>query len=268
LYLIADGSIYPTDSSINVAMTQGERWRAHALSLEVADGNGGWKVAQANLGFPAGRKKTVLIDLTGVFKPAAPHRIRLRTNLEVYWDRLEWAVGRPDIAVEAKRIAPSVAELHYRGYSVINKTTDSSPELPDYNKLAGTKQRWRDLIGYYTRFGDVTELLSAIDDRYVIMNSGDEMSLRFPEQPAPSKGALRDFVIVGDGWIKDGDYNSTFSKTVLPLPHHSEKDYEVAPGKLEDEWTYRNHAADWDNYHTRYVTPEVFTGALRDQYAP
>jgi hypothetical protein len=29
LYLIAHGSIYPTDSSINVAMTQGERWRAH-----------------------------------------------------------------------------------------------------------------------------------------------------------------------------------------------------------------------------------------------
>jgi hypothetical protein len=32
LYLIAHGSIYPTDSSINVAMTQGERWRAHGLS--------------------------------------------------------------------------------------------------------------------------------------------------------------------------------------------------------------------------------------------
>ena len=60
-----------------------------------------------------------------------------------------------------------------------------------------------------------------MDDRYIIMNSGDEMSLRFPEQPPPPAGWVRDFVIMGDGWIKDGDYNSTFSKTVLPLPYHA-----------------------------------------------
>ena len=58
------------------------------------------------------------------------------------------------------------------------------------------------------------------------------------------------------------DYNSTFSKTVLPLPHHSERDYVTPPGKLEDEWTYRRHPEDWERYHTRYVTPEVFNNAL------
>ena len=78
-----------------------------------------------------------------------------------------------------------------------------------------------DLIGYYTRYGDVRELVNEIDDRYVIVNSGDELSLRFSEQPPPPVGWVRDFVIVGDGWIKDGDYNSTFSKTVLPLPYHA-----------------------------------------------
>jgi len=25
----------------------------------------------------------------------------------------------------------------------------------DYNHFEGSKQRWRDLVGYYTRFGDV-----------------------------------------------------------------------------------------------------------------
>jgi hypothetical protein len=53
--------------------------------------------------------------------------------------------------------------------------------VPDYYKLFSTKQSWRDLEGYYTRFGEVGELLQAIDDRYVIVASGDEMSLRFPE---------------------------------------------------------------------------------------
>jgi len=264
LYLIAHGSIYPTDSSINVAMTQGERWRAQGLRLEVADGKGGWRVAQNNLGFPAGRLKTVLVDLTNVFVPGAPRRLRLRTNLEIYWDGIEWASGKPDTPLGTQRLAPEVADLHYRGYSVIERAGAGAPEVPDYNRIAGTKQRWRDLIGYYTRFGDVRELLRDVDDRYVIMNSGDEMSLRFAAPRAPPAGWVRDFVIVGDGWIKDGDYNSTFSKTVEPLPYHAERDYSRRPGRLEDELPYRRHAADWQTYHTRYVTPEVFQNALRE----
>ena len=54
------------------------------------------------------------------------------------------------------------------------------PETPRYNELANVGQRWRDLVGYYTRFGDVRELLRAVDDRYVIMNAGDELRLSFP----------------------------------------------------------------------------------------
>ena len=111
----------------------------------------------------------------------------------------------------------------------------------------------------------VTALVKSIDDRYVIMNAGDEMSLRFPELPEPQKGWVRDYVIAGDGWIKDGDYNSTYSRTVLPLPHHDRKAYDSAPGKLEDEWVYRRHPGDWQSFQTRYVTPEAFQNALRNE---
>jgi hypothetical protein len=159
---------------------------------------------------------------------------------------------------------PTVADLHYRGYSVMHMPVGArAPEVPDYNQIEGTKQHWRDLIGYYTRYGDIRELLQKIDDRYVIVNSGDEMSLRFPEQPPPPAGWVRDFVIKGDGWIKDGDYNSTFSKTVLPLPYHAKNEYTTKPGALEDEQAYRQHPEDWQNFHTRYMTPEVFKNALR-----
>jgi len=70
--------------------------------------------------------------------------------------------------------------------------------------------------------------------------------------------------MVGDGWIKDGDLNSTFSKTVLPLPYRGLKDYDTAPGRLEDDPGYKQHPQDWQTYHTRYVTPEFFQRALRD----
>jgi Tfp pilus assembly protein PilF len=266
LYLIAQGSIHDTESSVNVAITQGSRWRAHGLSLEVPDGHGGWVTAQDNLGFPAGRKKTILFNLTNVFRPGTPRRVRIRTNLEIYWDAIHWAQGAPDTQLKTVTLNPSVADLHYRGYSVMHMPGAArAPEVPDYNQIEGTKQRWRDLIGYYTRYGDVRELVNKIDDRYVIVNSGDELSLRFPEQPPPSAGWVRDFVIVGDGWIKDGDYNSTFSKTVLPLPYHAKNEYTTRPGRLEDEWVYQQHPDDWKNYHTRYVTPDVFKNALRDE---
>jgi tetratricopeptide (TPR) repeat protein len=265
LYLIAQGSIHDTESSLNVAITQGNRWHAHGMSVEVPDGHGGWVTAQSNLGFPAGRKKTVLFNLTNVFRPGTPRRVRLRTNLEIYWDCIRWARGLPDAQVKTQRLSPTVADLHYRGYSVINRPDPNAPapEVPDYYALASTKQRWRDQIGYYTRYGDVRELLERVDDRYVIVDSGDEMSLRFAEQPAPPQGWVRDFVLLGDGWIKDGDFNSTFSKTVLPLPYHAKSEYTTPPGRLEDEWVYQQHSEDWQNYHTRYVTPDVFQNSLR-----
>ena len=39
---------------------------------------------------------------------------------------------------------------------------------------------------------------------------------------------VRDFVLVGDGWVKDGDFNTTFSRTVLPLPTHASGRYDDA----------------------------------------
>jgi tetratricopeptide (TPR) repeat protein len=265
IWLIANGWMHPTDSSINVAISQGQQEQAKPLSLEIPDGKGGWQVVRPNMGFPAGRNKICLFDLTDVFKPGIPRRLRLRTNLEVYWDSLEWAAGILNTELKTRRLDPEMADLHYRGYSVINQKDDSSPQLPDYNRLSSSKQIWRDLIGYYTRFGDVRELLKQADDRYVIMNAGDEMSFRFAAPPSPPSGWVRDYVIVGDGWIKDGDYNSTFSKTVLPLPYHAKNEYITAPRRLEDEWVYRQHPEDWQNYHTRYVTPDVFQNALRSK---
>jgi tetratricopeptide (TPR) repeat protein len=263
LYLFAQGWMHPSDSSINVAITQGHHEHARGLSLEVPDGRGGWVVARDNLGFPAGRKKICLIDLSRVFRAGQTRKLRLRTNLEIYWDCIEWARGVSGASIRTTRLAPDYADLHYRGYSAIHQANDSSPEIPDYDHLEASKQKWRDLSGYYTRFGDVRELLVKVDDRYIIMNAGDEMTLRFVEQAPPPAGWKRDFVIVGDGWIKDGDYNTTFSKTVTPLPYHAKQEYLTPPGRLEDEWVYQQHPDDWQNYHTRYVTPEIYQNALR-----
>ncbi len=263
LLLLASGWIRPTDSSINVALSQGRHGPPQGLRLDVPDGQGGWITAKDGLGFPAGKEKTILIDLDGVFRPGTPRRLRLRTNMEIFWDALAWAAPRPRAEVRTHRLDPETALLRYRGFSEVTEADRSSPEVPHYDRLAGREQAWRDLVGYYTRFGDVRELLRRVDDRYVIMNAGDELAFRFAEPPPPPEGWRRDFVLVGDGWVKDGDYNTGFSKTVLPLPSHDTPAYDSPPGRLEDDPVYRRHPDDWQRFHTRYVTPQRFRDALR-----
>ena len=226
-------------------------------------GTGGWIVARDDLGFPAGKNKTILVDLDGVFASSAPRRFRLRTNLEVYWDSVAVAAAAPETALKVQRLAPRSAALRPRGYSLMTQADGGSPELPHYDKLIGSSQRWLDLIGFYTRFGDVGELLERVDDRYVIANAGDELALRFVAPAAPPRGWARDFVMIGDGWNKDGDFNTAFSKTVLPLPSHGRPTYDTPPGTLEDDPVYRFHRDDWRRYHTRYVTPSDFRRGLR-----
>ena len=219
-------------------------------------------MAKLDLGFPSGKLKTVLIDLEGLFAEGEAMVVRLGTNLEVYWDEWKWAEKREDVEIETRRLNPMSTELRYRGYSVAAEADRSSPELGDYNELMATAPLWRDLEGYYTRFGEVDELLEEVDDRYVIMNAGDELVLQFEEQEGPREGWVRDFVMIGDGWVKDGDYNTTYSKTVLPLPSHVDVSYDRPPGRLEDDPVYRRYPDDWQRYHTRYVDTERFAKAL------
>jgi len=262
LYLIGFGWVHPTDGTTNIAMGQTSDPVPQGLRIEVPDAHGNWITAKSGLGFLAGRMKTAVLDITGIFRAGAPRKLRLGTNLEVYWDQLAWAAGLPESVTRVQHIPLAAADLHYRGFSVITSANASSPEIPDYNHLAGTAQKWRDLEGYATRFGDVRELLEKIDDRMVIANAGDELSLRFAALPAPPAGRRRDYVMVGDGWIKDGDYNSTFSRTVLPLPYHTMKDYNRPPTTLEQDPAYRLHPQDWQQFHTRYITPELFIKAF------
>jgi hypothetical protein len=260
--LVASGWIYPTDSSINMAIGQGGHVAPSGVALEARLGDGRWVVVNPDVGFPAGKNKTMLVDLSRV--PAGATRLRLRTNLEIYWDQLAVA-ERSRGTVKTTRLPPRNAELAFRGYSRTTSPRGEAPETPDYERVANTAQRWRDLVGYYTRFGNVNALLAGVDDRYVIMNAGDELRLQFAEQPAPAAGWRRDFVLIGDGWEKDGDYNTGYSQTVLPLPSHSRPDYGAgAPSvTLNEDPVYQRHRDDWEQYHTRFVTPSAFIKGLR-----
>ncbi|MCY4057850.1 MAG: hypothetical protein OXG44_07600, partial [Gammaproteobacteria bacterium] len=251
----------------NVALGQGSLPAPRGVAVEALDGKGRWAVMHQDLGFPAGKLKTMVIPVERLSDGRYPQRLRLRTNLEIYWDRIAWAPLRDDVRLETRRLAPAVADLDYRGYNVTEYVGPRRLELPRY-ELASLRPRWRDLVGYHTRFGDVRELLEEVEDRYVIMNAGDELRLRFAAPPAPPEGWRRDFVLVTDGWVKDGDFNTAHSKTVGPLPSHDTPDYDPdASPALEDDPVYLRHKDDWRRYHTRFVAPDAYLRGLRRSVA-
>ncbi len=263
LYLVAQGWIHPTDTTIVKALAQNSKTHPQVLSIEVPDASGHWITVRDGLGFPAGRLKTIILDISGIFRPGAARKLRLRTNLEIYWDKLAWGAGLPGGAqLQVRHLALAAADLRFRGFSLITQANSSSPEIPHYDILQESDLRWHDQEGYATRYGDVRELLENVDDRYVITTPGDELRLKFTALPPPASGWTRDFVLICDGWVKDGDYNTTFAKTILPLPYHGMKDYVLPPGTLEADHAYQLHPSDWLTYQTRYVTPHYFTSAL------
>jgi tetratricopeptide (TPR) repeat protein len=262
LWLIAEGWVHPTDSSINVALAQGKHAPPQSLSIQVADGRGGWRTVRSNLGFPSGKNKAVTLDLAGVFKPGTPRRLRLASNLEIYWDRLSWAEKKPTAAFKIQRLQAE-ASLRYRGFSQIDARDASSPELPkSYAPDAGVGQKWSDLIGLYTRWGDVRELVQKVDDRYVIMNAGDEMTLRFRAPAPPRAGWKRDYVFISDGWTKDGNLNTGLSKTLLPLPSRKSPFYPAKAAPLRDDPIFKRFPNDWARFHTRFVAPRAFNSVM------
>ena len=262
VYLLAYGWIYPTDSSINVALGQSTLPPPRGVRVEAQAPDGAWSVMHEDVGFPAGKLKTMVIPLLRHADGSIPTRLRLRTNLEIYFDRIAHAAAAAVTGTTARLLA-DVADLRYRGYNVTEFVGPRRIEIPRY-ELANIRPIWRDLVGFHTRFGDVRELLTDVDDRYAILNAGDELRLRFAAPPEPPAGWRRDFILIGDGWVKDGDFNTAHAKTVGPLPSHDTPDYPREPyPTLEDDPVYQRYPKDWERYHTRWVAPDQYLRGLR-----
>jgi hypothetical protein len=83
--------------------------------------------------------------------------------------------------------------------------------------------------GFFTRYGDVTELITSADDRMAILFAGDEMSVEFDAPPPPPPGWKRDFILHNVGWDKDADLNTVLGQTVEPLPFAAMSRYPYPP---------------------------------------
>lgn len=249
------GWIFPTDASINVALTQSETLETIMPYLEVVGASGAWVTAVEALSFPAGKNKLVIQDLTGAF-PTEDHRVRIRTNMNIYWDHAFFTVGETVAPVKRTTLQPFAADFHFRGFSKLyRKGGRFGPHWFDYESLS-TESPWRPIMGRYTRYGDVLELVRESDDIYPIMGPGDEITFRFDAAEAPPlpEGWTRDFMIYTDGWVKDADLNTAEGWRVEPLPFHAMSEYPYGPNEAYPRPDIVQR------YHTRAPTPAAVLG--------
>ena len=265
IYLFMKGWLFPTDASINVNISQSSSTTLKFPNLQVVNQEGEWENVFNKIGFPKGKNKTMVFNLTDKFL-SNDYRIRIQTNMQIYWDNIFISSDVNNKNIHTRELSPIYANLHFRGFSRTSRKNFSSPHIPDYYNTT-SNQKWRDLTGNYTKYGDVLSLLLKSDNKYVIMNAGDEISLKFLESnllKTPNRWS-RDFLFYNDGWLKDGDLNTAEGQTATPLPFHGMLFY--PPDKKDLHPKTKDHDEYMKNYNTRIITIDSFKNEIRNYTA-
>ncbi|HSY02033.1 MAG TPA: FG-GAP-like repeat-containing protein, partial [Acidobacteriaceae bacterium] len=115
LRLLLDGYIeYFSASSMYAAWQAGMQPVPPRVDALMPDGS--WKRVVEDMGFPAGLPRTIVVDLTGKL-PAGTRKIRITTNLQIYWDQARVDNG-PDMLANVRQteVPLQTAHLAFRGY--------------------------------------------------------------------------------------------------------------------------------------------------------
>ena len=197
-------------------------------------------------------------DLSGKL-PLGTRKIRITTNLQIYWDSIlidraeQYTAGeipRPagkdaglrdaerkrgrELAQNLRTTAvPLVrADLEFHGYPLKIEGTPPGRVRYVYEKASATGPYTRP-AGTYTRYGDVLPLLTATDDKLAVFGSGDEVQLDFDPSPLPAlpDGWVRDYFFAANGYEKDMDFYAAEGNYVAPLPFLSMGEYPYPPKK-------------------------------------
>ncbi|MEM2144092.1 MAG: hypothetical protein QW279_01930 [Candidatus Jordarchaeaceae archaeon] len=188
--------------------------------LQVKDGNGSWvQVPKSrDISEPSATPRTFIVELSGLF-PTDNYTIRINTLTLMHIDYISVDIA-PQQNIMLYRIDPILVNLHQRLRSLSTST------------------------GNFTSYGDVTQLLDNVDDKFVIMRKGDELSLIFPNNiDSPLEGLERDFFLYCCMWYKKNG-NRAYNFTVNPLPFYNMTAF---PYSETEEYPF-------DYEHQKYLT--------------
>jgi tetratricopeptide (TPR) repeat protein len=220
--------------------------------VEAQDAKGKWVRVMDDVGFPAGGPRTMTANLTGRL-PEGTQRIRISTNLQIYWNSILIAHTSQEQEVHVTPVPLARADLSFHGFPLKIEGKPPGNVMYVYEKASPTGPYTRP-AGTYTRYGDVLPLLTSLDDQLVVFGSGDEVALDFDPSklPVPPKGWVRDYFFVANGYEKDMDFYAYDFSSVDPLPFSSMTRYPYPSGQsfpLDD--AHLNYILE---YNTRYIS--------------
>ncbi len=245
VFLFLDGWVEYTYSHVVFAAAQaGVELRPPVL--EVLEEGKGWKVAVEDMGYPAGMPRTIVVPLP--HEAVLAGRIRIRTSMEISWDRVFAAAPCAKENLRVTEAPLTSATLGYLGYPGEYSPDGREPVLYDYErKAAGVA--FLGLRGMYTRYGDVKPLLAREDDEFVIFGKGEEVALELDAAALPplEPGRKRTFVLRARGYCKDRDPHTAEHDTVEPLPFRAMSGYPYpAPERYPDDEGHRKYRDEWN----------------------
>jgi tetratricopeptide (TPR) repeat protein len=210
-----------------------------------------WLRVSNDIGFPAGLPKTITADLSGKL-PQGTKRIRITTNLQIYWDSILIDRSSQNKNFKLSDIPLTRANLDYHGYP--RQIEDQPPGNVKYHyeqvSLTGPYGRQ---AGEYTRYGDVKPLLTSFDDKLAVFGSGEEVQLDFDPAKLPplTKGWTRDYFFETNGYEKDMDFYAADGNTVEPLPFRRMGTYPYGGKSFPSD---REHLDYMLRYNTRFIS--------------
>jgi len=227
-------------------------WQAGILpqspTVEAQLPDGSWKQVIDDMGFPAGLPRTIVVDLTGKLPPHT-RRIRMKTNLQIYWDQILVDNGS-DASTDLRQTELPLAQAHlaFRGYPRQVDGATPGDITYDYQSISLTGPfQWQ--RGAYTKYGSVTPLLTSADNHYVIFGSGEDIDAEFSDASLPElpHGWKRDYFFYADGFVKDMDFYEALPFTVAEMPFHGMSTYPYPSREHfpEDPATLR-YRLDWN----------------------
>lgn len=263
LRLLLDGyTDYFTATSMYAADQAG--LKVIAPYVEAQDANGKWVRVVDDMGFPAGLARTMIIDLTGKL-PTGTRRIRIVSNLKIYWDRVRIDQTPDEKDVRVSEVPLATAELAFLGYPKEIRLRPASDTMYSFSHRSLTGP-YAHAAGNYTRYGDVKNLLTHSDDKFAVFSSGEGVKLEFDPSNIPMlpNGWVRDYFFYADGFEKDLDFYAANAFTVEPLPRHGLIPY---PYPEEKEYpTDADHLGYEFDYNTRQRSDRM-PGNLRYEYS-
>ena len=211
--LVADGWVeYPYSQTVFAAWQADIAYRS--VTLSARDKQGQWHTVATEFGYPAGMPRKMALPLPSL--PKGTTALRLSSNLEIYWDRLQVVYESKPDRFGHEVIKPEIARVSRPGFP---KRTNAAQKVPEYD-YEDRSPFWDTKFqrGFYTALGEATPLVADTDGAVAIIGGGEEIHLEFAALPPASGDIKRYFVLDFRGWAKDMDLYTEHGETVGPIP--------------------------------------------------